>query len=74
METLIMKHLRENNETYLGHFVFASTLGAMLILRGWLFVFHALLPICKIPERWNLSSTAKELIKCNEYAKGRMKK
>ena len=71
---LSMKHLRENNETYLSHFAFASRIGIMLILRGWLFVFHALLPICNIPKRWNLSSTSRELIKCNDYAKGRIKK
>ena len=56
-----MKHLKDNNETYLSHFLFASKVGINLIFRGILFLIHAILPICDIPKKWNLSNEEKIL-------------
>jgi ABC-type uncharacterized transport system YnjBCD permease subunit len=47
-----MKHLQENNETYLSHFKFAFTIGATLIFRGTIFLFH-LEATCKKLKDWN---------------------
>jgi hypothetical protein len=66
-----MKHLKENNETYLSHLRFAGTIGFQLILRGVVLVVHALLPICEIPKSIDLNSTCELINRWNEYAKQR---
>jgi len=67
-----MKHLKNNNETYFSHFLFASKVGLTLIFRGWLFVFHAILPVKCIPKRWNIGDTLQKLQKWNEYIEKRL--
>ena len=67
-----MKHLKENNETYFSHFLFASKIGLTLILRGWLFVFHAIFPVCCVPKRWNIENTLQKLQEWNEYTTKRI--
>ncbi len=62
-----MKHLKNNNEAYFSHFLFALKVGLTLILRGWLFIFHAVLPIGNIPKRWNIENTLQKLQEWNEY-------
>jgi hypothetical protein len=64
-----MKHLKNNNETYFSHLLFASKVGLTLIFRGWLFIFHAIFPIGEILERWNLEDTLQKLQEWNEYTK-----
>jgi len=68
-----MGHLKDNNENYISHFLFASRVGLTLILRGWLFVFHAILPIGDLPRRWNLYDTITKLKTWNEYTEKRKK-
>jgi len=67
-----MGHLKDNNENYVSHFLFASQIGATLILRGWLFIFHAILPIKEIPKYWNLENTIQKLQEWNEYTRKRI--
>ena len=62
-----MRHLKKNNETYLSHLLFASKIGLTLIFRGAIFLLHAFLPICSIPNMWNLKNTSNKLYKWNEY-------
>ena len=62
-----MKHLQENNETYLNHMLFAGKIGLTLIFRGLIFILHAIFPICEIPRRWNLSSTSNDLHQWKKY-------
>jgi hypothetical protein len=62
-----MKHLKNNNETYISHFLFASKVGLTLIFRGWLFMFHAILPMGDMPKRWNLENTLQKVQEWNEY-------
>ncbi len=62
-----MKHLKNNNETYFSHFLFASGVGLTLTFRGWLFIFHAIFPIGGIAKRWNLEDTLQLLQEWNEY-------
>jgi len=69
-----MKHLKDNNETYLNHLFFAAKVGSTLILRGVIFLLHAILPFGNIPARWNLAATALQLREWNEYTRQRMQK
>ena len=69
-----MIHLRENNETYLSHLLFAGKIGLTLIFRGFIFLLHALMPICNIPKKWNLRSIITQLEKWNTYTFRRIKK
>ena len=67
-----MKHLRENNETYLSHMKFTGWVGLSLTLRGILFLLHGLFPMVEMPKKFNLESTVEKLSEWNEYAKERM--
>ena len=69
-----MKHLKDNNETYLSHFLFAGRVGATLMFRGIMFLLHAVFPFCEIPKRWNLDSTAQKISKWNSYSEERQNK
>jgi hypothetical protein len=66
-----MKHLKDNNETYLSHLKFAGSIGLALIIRGAIFGLHALVPLCNIPRRFNLEQTSKDLLDWNEHTKER---
>jgi hypothetical protein len=66
-----LRHLQENNETYLSHFKFAFAVGATLIFRGTIFLFHAIMPFTDVPERFNLEATCKKLKDWNSYAEQR---
>ena len=68
-----MRHLKENKETYLSHLLFASKVGLTLLFRGAIFLLHAILPICKIPEMWNLEQTSLKLFRWSEYTNRRIK-
>ena len=69
-----MKHLRENNETYLSHLVFAGKIGLHLLFRGVVFVAHAIAPLCDIPSSWNLENLSQRAKAWNDYAESRTKK
>jgi len=62
-----MKHLKESNETYLSHLLFAGKVSLTLIFVGIVFLLHALLPICNIPNKWNLKKTSLKLHRWNKY-------
>jgi hypothetical protein len=64
---ITLGHLKRNNETYVNHLLFAGKAGLSLIWRGVLLLFHALLPIYKIPKRWNLESTSMRVQQWNEH-------
>ena len=66
-----MKHLTENNETYLSHLKFASMVGMTLIIRGIIFIIHGLAPVCQIPKRFNLEDTYNKIKKWNDHAETR---
>ncbi len=69
-----MGHLKKNNETYLSHLLFAGKIGLTLIFRGIIFLLHGVLPICKIPEQWNLNNTTIKLQEWNFYTIRRLDK
>ena len=69
-----MKHLRENNESYLSHLRFAGGIGLSLMLRGIIFLMHGLIPFIEIPKSLNIESTQKKLIMWHEHTQKRLKK
>jgi len=69
-----MNHLKKNNETYLNHLLFAGRIGLTLIFRGFIFLFHALVPICEVPKKWNLSNTSAKLQEWCHYTIRRLDK
>ena len=69
-----MKHLKENNETYLSHLKFAATIGLSLMLRGVVFVLHGILPIISVPRELNLEETTAKLANWNAHAEARKNK
>ena len=68
-----MRHLKENNETYLSHLKFAGTMGIQLLLRGVVFILHALFPICEVPKSLDLKSTCELFIEWHDYSQRRRK-
>jgi hypothetical protein len=66
-----MKHLKENNETYLSHMTFAAKMSIHLFIRSVFFMFHAIFPFFNVPESLNLNNTCKLITKWNQYAKNR---
>ena len=73
MDGQAMKHLRDNNISYINHCVFAGKIGLTLIFRGILFLLHAVLPVVDLPARWNLEDTARKLTVWNNSTQGRKK-
>ena len=69
-----MKHLKENNETYLSHMLFAGKMSIHLFIRSFFFMFHAIFPFIDVPESFNLKNTCKLITKWNKYAKKRKRK
>ena len=68
-----MRHLKENNETYFSHLKFAGTMGIHLLLRGVVFILHALFPICEVPKSLDLKSTCELFIEWHDYSQRRRK-
>jgi hypothetical protein len=67
----MIKHLKENNETYLSHLKFAGTMGIQLTLRGAILFLHGLFPMCEVPKSVDLNNTCELINRWNEYAKNR---
>ncbi len=60
-----MKHLRDNNETYFSHMLFAGKAGVYLLVCGVVFILHGLLPLTNVPERFNFLEIKR---KCKEWS------
>ena len=67
-------HLKDNNETYVSHFLFAAKVGVTLTFRGLIFILHAIFPICNIPERWNIERTLIDACRWHNHTEGRKQK
>ena len=66
-----MRHLKENNETYYSHFVFACNIAVHLNLSSIFLMVHAVAPCWDVPDAYNLESTCKKIQEWKEYAEGR---
>jgi len=63
-----VKHLKENNETYCSHFIFAYKIALHLYLSSMFLVVHAACPFWEIPTAYNLEATCKKIQEWNDYA------
>ena len=69
-----MKHLKENNESYISHMLFAGKIGIYLSLVSTFFVVHSLIPFVKIPRGYNLEAIKHRVDSWNKYSEDRLKK
>ncbi|MBK25100.1 MAG: hypothetical protein CME70_19535 [Halobacteriovorax sp.] len=63
-----MKHLRENNETYISHLIFAGKVAIHLGLSSIFLILHGILPFWSPPESFNLDSMCKKIQGWNDYS------
>jgi|TARA_E500000318_G_scaffold67980_2_gene62748 hypothetical protein len=66
-----IKHLKENNETYLSHLKFAGSLGLGFLYRAIFFLIHGFLPMVEIPKHLNLNATHRWLDKAKQHSEKR---
>ncbi len=62
-----MKHLKENNETYISHLKFATGIGVGFLYRSVFFIIHGFVPCTEIPKQFNFDATLKWLEKKRKY-------
>jgi len=65
-----MKHLKENNETYLSHLKFSGTMGLHLLIRGVIFILHGVFPL-EVPKSIDLKNTCKLINKWEKQSQER---
>lgn len=63
----MFRHIREMDETYSNHLIYACRLGAALIVSGACFIVHGVLPSIPPPEAFNLDSTYARVKEIWEY-------
>ena len=63
-----MRHLKENNETYLSHLKFAWTAAFHMIISSCFFLIHGLLPLFPIPKEFNLGRMLQKVRKWDAYS------
>jgi hypothetical protein len=51
-----MRHLRNNNETYLSHFVFGFRIGLSCLATAFFFIIHSIFPFVPIPKKFNIEA------------------
>lgn len=66
-----MKHLEENNETYLSHLLFAGIIGLHFLISGSFLIIHGVFPFINAPKRYNLNNTCKLITRWDKYARDR---
>lgn len=66
-----MKHLRENNETYLSHMLFAGQIALYLSISSTFFLVHSIMPFIKIPSAFNLDAVYATVKEWRDYAEER---
>tara|TARA_Y100000114_G_C11748646_1_gene323015 strand:+ start:881 stop:1096 length:216 start_codon:yes stop_codon:yes gene_type:complete len=67
-----MKHLKENNETYLSHLKFALLLSIGFFSRSIVFLVHSIFPFVPIPKMLNVEKTLKWIKTIKEYTDNRI--
>lgn len=63
----LTKHLKDNNETYLSHMLFASKVALYLSVSSICYSVHAMLPFVSVPERFTLESIVNQCVKWHNY-------
>ena len=67
-----LRHLKNNNESYLTHLLFALRAGLYYSLCGVVFIFHAVFPWLLIPRAVNLEGIMKRTRRWNHYTLERL--
>jgi len=63
-----VKHLKNNNETYFSHLVFAWKVAFNMLSSFLCFAIHGLLPFIPIPKMFNLGAMTHKLKKWDAYS------
>ena len=63
-----MKHLEENNETYLSHLKFAWTAAFHMLVSSSCLLVHGLLPFIPTPRLFSISTMARKSRRWSVYA------
>jgi hypothetical protein len=69
-----MKHLKDNNETYIGHLIFAIKVGINFVVSGVFFMIHGIFPFIPIPKLFNFESMVHKINEWNDYVIERLQK
>ena len=64
----MLKHLKENNETYLNHLKFAWVAAFHMLISCCFFLVHGLIPAIPIPKLFNLEAMYRKLKKWDAYS------
>ena len=64
----MIKHLKENNETYFGHLKFAWTAAFHMLVSSCCLLVHGLLPLIPTPRLFNIATMARKLKKWEIYS------
>lgn len=63
----LFRHIKDMNETYIGHMSYAVRLGLALLISGIWFIVHGVLPSIAPPAAFNLDSTYDRVRSVWEY-------
>jgi hypothetical protein len=69
-----MKHLKNNNETYVRHLIFAAKVGINFIACGIFFIIHGIIPFIPIPKLFNFETMVHKINEWNDYTMERLRK
>lgn len=64
----MIKHLKENNETYLGHLKFAWTAAFHMLVSSFCLLVHGIFPFISTPQLFNIATMAKKLKRWEIYS------
>ena len=65
----MIKHLKQNNESYVTHFIFAWRAAFYMSISSCFLLIHGLLPIIPVPRLFNIESMARKMRKWDAYSK-----
>ena len=64
----MIKHLKENNETYFGHLKFAWRAAFHMLVSSFCLLVHGIFPFVSTPQLFNIAAMARKLKKWEIYS------
>ena len=64
-----MKHLKENNQTYLGHLKFAWTVAFYMMFSFCFLLVHGAVPFIPTPQLFSIDTISRKMRKWDAYLK-----
>tara|TARA_Y100000114_G_C11706810_1_gene301380 strand:+ start:333 stop:554 length:222 start_codon:yes stop_codon:yes gene_type:complete len=64
-----VKHLKENNQTYVSHIKFAWRIALHMLVSSCFLLIHGLLPFVPIPKLFSLEGMTHKMKKWDNYVK-----